>query len=686
MLRRNRRGYLFLGSMFLVLFSLGLFLNEDQVSAITQDRGDTPATATMISLNQDNWGDFEKEKDIDYYKFKLDRQGTVTINLKHEYTDKSKSWNVTLYTSGLKEIKSFKSIGTTTGSTSCELGLPAGTYYIKVYDTDVQKPKAAVTYKPYQIRANFTAHSDWETEFNDKAQEADQIVVNKGEFGTLRSNKDVDYYKMEIPQNGMITVNVKHNKLEETKYLWTASIYNVKLEKLAAWHYVGNKATNPSPTLGLPRGTYYVKIENTDGSNRTCDNKYELLVNYKQMGNYETEPNDQFTWPDVLNLNTTVSGLLMEKQDVDCYKFTLQQAESVKIQFAHDSITTSKINWNGSLYNASLQEIKSFCWYGTNQYSTSDLITLQPGTYYLRITNQSDRLNREPYHLKVVSSFGLSVPSLRILSTSYNQVKLAWDVVDRADEYEISRKTGNSDYVILSKAAPNMSSLLVDSNLTTGITYTYRIRACHKGSGTYSKYSLPVSVTLSLEKPVVKSAKAIDFKSIKVSWNRVDGADGYEIMRKASKNGSYKKINEIKKPLTISFTNRSLSSGKRYYYRVRAYRIVQNQKCYSNDSNMKSAVPKSGKTTITKLKRSVKKIKLTWKKITGASGYQIYYKTSKKSAFKKAKTITKGSRTTYTHTKLKSKKTYYYRIRAYKNVSGKKMYATFSSTKKAKTK
>lgn len=85
-----------------------------------------------------------------------------------------------------------------------------------------------------------------------------------------------------------------------------------------------------------------------------------------------------------------------------------------------------------------------------------------------------------------------------------------------------------------------------------------------------------------------------------------------------------------------------------------------------------------------------KAVKLTWKKADGATGYKIQYSTS--SSMSKAKTVTikSASKTSKTFTGLKSRKKYYFRIKAYKkvNVSGKtKTYSKkWSAKKSVKTK
>ena len=85
-----------------------------------------------------------------------------------------------------------------------------------------------------------------------------------------------------------------------------------------------------------------------------------------------------------------------------------------------------------------------------------------------------------------------------------------------------------------------------------------------------------------------------------------------------------------------------------------------------------------------------KQITVSWKNnIKNVSGYEIQYSTSKKFTKKTTKTVTtKGKKAkSKTISKLKRKKTYYVRIRAYQNQSqGEKFYGSYSKTLKVKVK
>ncbi len=85
-------------------------------------------------------------------------------------------------------------------------------------------------------------------------------------------------------------------------------------------------------------------------------------------------------------------------------------------------------------------------------------------------------------------------------------------------------------------------------------------------------------------------------------------------------------------------------------------------------------------------KKSDDYITLSWKKDSSVSGYQIYRAPAIDGKYKKIATITKKSTTTYKNTKLTNGQCYYYKIRSYKTVNGKKWYGAFSEIKALYTK
>ncbi len=79
-----------------------------------------------------------------------------------------------------------------------------------------------------------------------------------------------------------------------------------------------------------------------------------------------------------------------------------------------------------------------------------------------------------------------------------------------------------------------------------------------------------------------------------------------------------------------------------------------------------------------------RKLRLTWSRVPGAAGYQVYlYDTKRKKYVRK---ITKKAKNRYAiHGNVKRGKVCKYKVRAYRKVSGKKVYSAYSSVKKGKS-
>lgn len=90
------------------------------------------------------------------------------------------------------------------------------------------------------------------------------------------------------------------------------------------------------------------------------------------------------------------------------------------------------------------------------------------------------------------------------------------------------------------------------------------------------------------------------------------------------------------------------------------------------------------KVTFSKLTAKAKTMTVTWKKDLTVTGYQIQYATNKKFTNAKTIKIAKASTTKKTISKLKSKKTYYVRIRSYKKSGSNNIYGAYSLVKKVK--
>lgn len=104
------------------------------------------------------------------------------------------------------------------------------------------------------------------------------------------------------------------------------------------------------------------------------------------------------------------------------------------------------------------------------------------------------------------------------------------------------------------------------------------------------------------------------------------------------------------------------------------------------NNNMKKETIKVAKVKGVKVKvTKAKKAKISWKKVSGAAGYEVIYSTDKKCKKGNKKISTK--KTKCVSKKLKKGKKYYVKVRAYKkDKSGKKVRGQYSAVKKFKVK
>lgn len=148
---------------------------------------------------------------------------------------------------------------------------------------------------------------------------------------------------------------------------------------------------------------------------------------------------------------------------------------------------------------------------------------------------------------------------------------------------------------------------------------------------------------------------------------------------------------QINKEELISYGNGNLSGDE--YFNMRN-RLKSHAKwngdryvpLYADLGGDTPAPVKVASTSITNLLKGKKSFTVKWKKLSGVSGYQIQYGT--KSSFKGAKTVTvkKASTGSRKFKRLKARKKYYVRVRAYKTVNGKRYYSAWSKKRHVKTK
>lgn len=261
---------------------------------------------------------------------------------------------------------------------------------------------------------------------------------------------------------------------------------------------------------------------------------------------------------------------------------------------------------------------------------------------------------------------------LSATSADYDTINVKWQKVKGATGYKVYRKKANEKTYTSLKNVSGTS--FKDNTAEVGEVYYYTVRAYvgkTSNLGSFDKNGIK-GVALP-KKPTLKTAESVDFNAIKVTWKKVDGASGYYVYRKADGEKYYKQIAEVNGNKTFSSTDLSATTGVKYQYTVRAYRN-RNGKPYAGlyDSKgvtatacTKAPTIKSGVSTVSD------KLKLTWNKVNGASGYNVYRKLENDKSYKLIKTINGNGNVEFTDSGLKCGVKYYYRVNGFRTVDSK---------------
>lgn len=283
-------------------------------------------------------------------------------------------------------------------------------------------------------------------------------------------------------------------------------------------------------------------------------------------------------------------------------------------------------------------------------------------------------------------TLSLAAPSLVATKKTVTSVALSWAAVSGADKYELCYyDTATGAYTLLSEQV----GLSYTHEAAPGRSHYYCVRAVSNKGGeeTKSEYSSLKCVSLVFGTPAITVKKA-SATSIKITWKTVAGATGYRLWRKAEDEASYtlRADESTLTAATLAYTDNT-PAGTTYYYYLQAVYINGMDEVVSKNSSVKNAALALSAPSVTAKKVNVKSIKLTWKKITAATSYEIYMSTEKNGTYALIGTVTVPDPApksySFTYTDLPGK-TYYFRVRAVCTVGTETRNSSLSSIKSVK--
>ena len=296
---------------------LGLTAYAGDTYYETEDNDDY-SSADYVPVNSTIYG-VCREYDPDWYKFTLSSPAKVNVQFSFNRADADGDWSVYLYKydgNGDYTKLDYKDVYVYDGRyTFSSLGLPAGTYFVKVYGYN------SACGRQYSITPKCSYVSNWETEFNNEYTSADPLSMGVTRYGVCREY-DHDRYKFVLNAPSTVSVTFTHTKASVDGD-WDVYLYKYKGDgeyaQVAYKDVYVSDGNYTFPTLGLSAGTYFVKVY---GYNSACGRQYGVTVNYSvgKPGKFRVSSRGSNSLKLAWNKPAGATGYQLQRKSGNSYK------------------------------------------------------------------------------------------------------------------------------------------------------------------------------------------------------------------------------------------------------------------------------------------------------------------------------------------------------------------------------
>lgn len=255
----------------------------------------------------------------------------------------------------------------------------------------------------------------------------------------------------------------------------------------------------------------------------------------------------------------------------------------------------------------------------------------------------------------------ITVSNIQVRRTGDNTLSLKWDAVAGAAGYKVFIKNGkDSAFNIIYDVK---STSLNHTEAVAGNPYYFAVRPYFEKDGKVYVGKLSNTVYNNEYLLAPKNVKAVLDSStgmVKLTWDKSVGADGYEVYRATSENGTYTKVFELE---GTSFNTSNLVPGTTYFFKVKAIN-KSNSDGNSDFSSVASIKTDNLKQVAVKTSIKDKGIFVTWEHVKYANKYEIYRATSENGTYAKVFDLTGN---TYTTNNVSPGQVYYFKVKAINN-------------------
>ena len=219
----------------------------------------------------------------------------------------------------------------------------------------------------------------------------------------------------------------------------------------------------------------------------------------------------------------------------------------------------------------------------------TDIDGVTPSTIYFRIRTYYDFDGQKLYtnwsNVKT-AVYKLPIPTIQNLSVNYNKLNVAWAKMTAGTGYEIQySKDARFEQSPKTVKVTNPNATSQNLDVEPGTVYV-RMRSYWTTDGTtyHSDWSNVKSYTFSIKKPSIVSGSVNSKGVVSLSWMISNGCHGYQIQCSEDSNfvNDVKNMNVSGTNINSATINVDIPTQSMYYMRIRAYKVVNGVKCYSD--------------------------------------------------------------------------------------------------------
>ncbi len=347
--------------------------------------------ADDMKFGQKYGGHIHERSRADFYKISVEENGYITIVFSNPVISSSSAqWSVTVYkySDELQEIQFYTANPTNAKTTLPKIGVEPGTYYIKVADNNY----GYACNIEYGIKTDFTKTDYRETELNDVYTDADKMVTGKKYIGHIHNRNKVDYYEIDVPENGYLGITFTNPVLTDSSAQWAITVYRYVDELQEIQYYTVNtsNAKTVLPKIGVEPGVYYIKVSDNNYG-YACNTEYGLQADYVETDYWETENNDNYSVADKMITGKEYGGHIHNRSKTDFYELKFNEKGYFTITFKNPVIQGSSAEWKIKVYKYedSLKQIQSYDVSINKAVWVLPKIGIEPGTYYIEVCDDN---------------------------------------------------------------------------------------------------------------------------------------------------------------------------------------------------------------------------------------------------------------------------------------------------------